>query len=192
MNASSSTPPYPPYFYDFICTYPLLVEEDADMANFLYKIQLADAFGMQKNLMNILRDDNPNTNPFQCKSVQDVFDYLLDVMHIHRNKKFVDVIRKHPLLLNIQNQTQTNTDDNLCENVDEDGAQNENDTTSYEPYHKHNEKNDKRLVKDGLLWLISFDSFHAFHKCMIDIFTSGNAQLISDENLKCLERTFDI
>ncbi len=183
----------PPYFYDFICTYPLLIADDADMANFLYKIQLVDAFGMQNNLMKILRDNNPETNPFQCQRVNDVFDYLLDVMHLHENKKFVDVLRKHPLFLTIQsNETNNDIDNDTNKDTNKDtNNDSDSDNVSYEPYQKRNKNNDKRLVKDGLMWLISFDSFHAFHKCIIDIFTSGNAQLISDENLKCLERTFD-
>lgn len=160
------------YNYDFACTYQM-IDDDADMSNFLYQIQLTNAFCMK-------RTPGTNTDPssmFDSSRVQNVFDYLVNVMHLYKNKKFVSIMRKHPILLSISREVDAGTTA---------------DAESTEPFPKyiHNEKNDKKLVEDGLMWLISFHSFYAFHKCMVDIITNNDAQLISSESLDALEKSF--
>jgi len=144
------------YDYYFVCTYHL-IDDDADMSNFLYQIQLTTAFFMQKNT-----GSNPNpAGIFDYNCIQEVFDYLVNVMHLYKNKKFVSIMRKHPIILSIS------------------GGHESSD-----------ELNDKKLVEDGLMWLIGFHSFYAFHKCMIDIITNNDAQLISFDSLDALEKSF--
>ena len=143
------------------------------MSNFLYQIQLTTAFCKQKT-------PGTNTDPtsiFDSSRIQNVFDYLVNVMHLYKNKKFVSIVRKHPIILGI--------------NADAD-ADADADAESSEPFPKysHNEKNDKKLVEDGLMWLISFDSFYAFHKCMIDIITNNDAQRISVDSVDAIEKSF--
>ena len=162
------------YNYDFACTYHLMQDDDADMSNFLYQIQLTTAFCMQKI-------PGMNTDPssmFDSSRIQNVFDYLVNVMHLYKNKKFVSIMRKHPIILSI------NADAEIHADVDAD--------ESSEPFPKynHNEKNDKKLLEDGLMWLISFHSFYAFHKCMVDIITNNDAQFISFDSLDALEKSF--
>jgi len=104
------------------------------MSNFLYQIQLTTAFCMQK-------PPGANTDPssmFDSSRIQNVFDYLVNVMHLYKNKKFVSIMRKHPIILGI--------------NADAD-ADADADAESCEPFpkYKHNEKNDKKLVEDGLM-----------------------------------------
>jgi flagellar motor component MotA len=150
-----------------------MIDDDADMSNFLYQIQLTNAFCMK-------RAPGTNTDPssmFDSSRVQNVFDYLVNVMHLYKNKKFVSILRKHPVLMNISR------DQGLLDAAD---------AESSEPFPKydHNEKNDKKLIEDGLMWLISFHSFYAFHKCMVDIITNNDAQLISSDSLDALEKSF--
>jgi hypothetical protein len=152
-------------------------DDDADMSNFLYQIQLTNAFCMQKT-------PGANTDPssmFDSSRIQNVFDYLVNVMHLYKNKKFVSIVRKHPFLSNISR------DQGLNPDADADA-----DAESSEPFpkYKHNEKNDKKLLEDGLMWLISFHSFYAFHKCMVDIITNNDAQFISFDSLDALEKSF--
>lgn len=151
-----------PYNWEFVCTYQML-DDDPEMANFLYQIQVTTAFCMKKNLLDMMRDTNPETNVFESSRVQEVFDYLVDIMHLHENTKFVDILKKHPMVTTM---------------VSTDGAVTK-DTSS------------KQIVKNCLLWLISFHSFHAFHRCIIDIATTRDVQSISDENLKLLESSFN-
>ena len=151
-----------PYNWEFVCTYQML-DDDPEMANFLYQIQVTTAFCMKKNLLDMMRDTNPETNVFESSRVQEVFDYLVDIMHLHENTKFVDILKKHPMVT-----TMVSTDGDVTK-----------DTSS------------KQFVKNCLLWLISFHSFHAFHRCIIDIATNRDAQSISDENLKLLESSFN-
>ena len=90
MNSVSSSSSYKnkiAYNYDFACTYHLMSDDDADMSNFLYQIQLTNAFCMQKT-------PGTNTDPssmFDSSRVQNVFDYLVNVMHLYKNKKFVSI-----------------------------------------------------------------------------------------------------
>jgi hypothetical protein len=130
---------------------------------------------------------NPGTNTdptsmFDPSRVQNVFDYLVNVMHLYKNKKFVSILRKHPILMNISREV----------DAGDAGADADADAESSEPFPKYgdNEKNDKKLVEDGLMWLISFHSFYAFHKCMVDIITTNDAQLISSDSLDALEKSF--
>ena len=177
MNSVTSSSPDKnkiAYDYDFVCTYHM-IDDDADMSNFLYQIQLTTAFFMQKNT-------HANANPvgiFDYNCIQDVFDYLVNVMHLYKNKKFVSIMRKHPIILSISGDQSPDADADA-------------DAESSEPFPKynHNDLNDKKLVEDGLMWLISFHSFYAFHKCMIDIITNNDAQLISSESLDTLEKSF--
>ena len=174
VSSSSSDKNKIAYNYEFACTYHLLSDDDADMSNFLYQIQLTNAFCMQKT-----RVPGANTDPssmFDSSRIQNVFDYLVNVMHLYKNKKFVSIMRKHPIILGISG------DQGLDADADE----------SSEPFPKynHNEKNDKKLLEDGLMWLISFHSFYAFHKCMVDIITNNDAQLISFDSLDALEKSF--
>lgn len=170
VSSSSSDKNKIAYNYDFVCTYQM-IDDDADMSNFLYQIQLTNAFCMK-------RTPGTNTDPssmFDSSRIQDVFDYLVNVMHLYKNKKFVSIMRKHPVLMNISREATADAESESCE-----------------PFSKygHNEKNDKKLVEDGLMWLISFHSFYAFHKCMVDIITNNDAQLISFESLNALEKSF--
>lgn len=165
------------YNCDFACTYQLLLDldEDADMSNFLYQIQLTNAFCMQKT-------PGTNTDPssmFDSSRIQNVFDYLVNVMHLYKNKTFVNIMRKHPIILSVSGDQGLNADADA-------------DAESSEPFPKytHTEKNDKKLLEDGLMWLISFHSFYAFHKCMVDIITNNDAQLISSDSLDALEKSF--
>ena len=160
------------YNYDFVCTYQM-IDEDANMSNFLYQIQLTTAFCMQKT-------PGTNTDPssmFDSSRIQNVFEYLVNVMHLYKNKKFVTIMRKHPIILGISEDQPRSEPDAEC------------DSEPF-PNYNHNEKNDKKLVEDGLMWLISFHSFYAFHKCMIDIITNNDAQFISFDSLDALEKSF--
>jgi hypothetical protein len=148
-----------PYNHDFVCTYHL-INDDPEMANFLYQVQLTTAFCMERHLFSMMCDQNPATNMFDSTRIQTVFNYLVQVMKLHENKKFVDVMRAHPLVAM------------HAHSGDGDGI-------------------DQQLINDGLLWLISFHSFHAFHKCMIEMLTSGSAQHITDESLAALRKTFE-
>ena len=171
VSSSSSDKNKIAYNYDFACTYQM-IDDDEDMSNFLYQIQLTNAFCMQKT-------PGTNTDPssmFDSSRIQNVFDYLVNVMHLYKNKKFVSIMRKHPILMSISAEDQSHCSD-------EDGS-------DPFPKYNHNEKNDKKIVEDGLMWLISFHSFYAFHKCMIDIITNNDAQLISFESLDALEKSF--
>ncbi len=170
-SSSSSDKNKIAYDYDFVCTYQM-IDDDADMSNFLYQIQLTNAFCMK-------RAPGTNTDPssmFDSSRIQNVFDYLINVMHLYKNKKFVSILRKHPIISSVSGQK--------APVAQEDGGS--------EPFPKynHNEKNDKKLVEDGLMWLISFHSFYAFHKCMVDIITNNDAQLISSDSLDALEKSF--
>ena len=76
-----------PYNWEFVCTYQM-IDDDPEMANFLYQIQVTTAFCMKQNLIDMMSDTNPETNVFESKRVQELFDYLVDVMHLHKNTKF--------------------------------------------------------------------------------------------------------
>jgi hypothetical protein len=177
VTSSSSDKNKIAYNYDFACTYHLMSDDDADMSNFLYQIQLTNAFCMQKT-------PGTNTDPssmFDSSRVQNVFDYLVNVMHLYKNKKFVSIMRKHPILRSIsEDQSHCSDSEHVAEHDDSDPF----------PKYNHNEKNDKKLLEDGLMWLISFHSFYAFHKCMIDIITNNDAQFISFDSLDALEKSF--
>lgn len=153
-----------PYNWEFLCTYQM-INDDPEMANFLYQIQVTTAFYMKANLLDMMRDTNPETNLFESNRVQELFDYLVDVMHLHKNTRFVDILRKHPMVQNMKN-------DESDEHTDTDDAKL------------------KQFVKNCLLWLISFHSFHVFHRCIIDIANHNDVQRITDENLKLLELSF--
>lgn len=157
-----------PYNWEFVCTYQM-IDDDPEMANFLYQIQVTTAFCMKQNLLDMMSDTNPETNVFESNRVQAVFDYLINTMHLHKNTKFVDILRKHPM----------NT--RFTHNVD-----NVNDELVYADA----DTSSKQFVANCLVWLISFHSFHAFHKCIIDIATNNDAQCITDETLKLLELSF--
>ena len=160
------------YNYDFACTYHLMSNDDADMSNFLYQIQLTTAFCMQN-------PPGANTDPssmFDSSRIQNVFDYLVNVMHLYKNKRFVSIMRKHPIILSISG--------------DHSRTDPESDDAIAFPKHGDNDLNDKKLLEDGLMWLISFHSFYAFHKCMADIITNNDAQFISFESLEALEKSF--
>lgn len=176
MNPVTSNKNKIAYNCDFACTYQLMLDldDDADMSNFLYQIQLTNAFCMQN-------PPGTTTDPismFDSSRVQNVFDYLVNGMHLYKNKKFVSIMRKHPIISSVSGHE--DQEDPVAE---EDGS---------EPFPKytHNEKNDKKLVEDGLIWLISFHSFYAFHKCMVDIITNNDAQFISFDSLDALEKSF--
>jgi hypothetical protein len=152
-----------------------MIDDDADMSNFLYQIQLTNAFCMKKN-------PGTNTDPssmFDSSRVQNVFDYLVNVMHLYKNKKFVSILRKHPIISSVSGH----------EGQEAPVAQEDGGSEPF-PKYNHNEKNDKKIVEDGLMWLISFHSFYAFHKCMVDIITNNDAQLISFDSLDALEKSF--
>ena len=175
ISSSSSDKNKIAYNYDFVCTYQM-IDDDAEMSNFLYQIQLTNAFCMKMI-------PGTNTDPssmFDSSRVQNVFDYLVNVMHLYKNKKFVSILRKHPILLSISRDQDPKPEPDAA------------DAESSEPFPKynHNEKNDKKLVEDGLMWLISFHSFYAFHKCMVDIITNNDAQLISFDSLDAVEKSF--
>jgi hypothetical protein len=155
-----------PYNHDFVCTYHLM-DDDPEMAHFLYQVQLTTAFCMQRHLFSMVCDVNPATNMFDSARVQAVFDYLVHDMHIHENKKFVNVVRSHPLV------------------------RGKNHAYAYKSECAGDTDEDRVIISESLLWLISFQSFHAFHKCMVEIFLNGSAQLISDKSLDALKKTFD-
>ena len=174
ISSSSSDKNKIAYDYDFVCTYQM-IDDDADMSNFLYQIQLTNAFCMK-------RAPGTNTDPssmFDSSRVQNVFDYLVNVMHLYKNKKFVSILRKHPIISSVSGH----------EGQKEPVAEEDGGSDPF-PKYNHNEKNDKKLVEDGLMWLISFHSFYAFHKCMVDIITNNDAQLISFDSLDALEKSF--
>ena len=161
------------YNCDFACTYQLMLDEDEDMCNFLYQTQLITAFCMKKKT-------GENTDPvsmFDSTRIQNVFDYLVNVLHLYKNKKFVSVMRKHPIIMSISGP---------------DADVFDADAESSEPFPKYNQNdlNDKKLIEDGLMWLISFHSFYAFHRCMVDILTNNDANLISCDSLDALEKSF--
>ena len=84
VSSSSSDKNKIAYNYDFACTYQM-IDDDVDMSNFLYQIQLTNAFCMQKT-------PGTNTDPssmFDSSRIQNVFDYLVNVMHLYKNKNFV-------------------------------------------------------------------------------------------------------
>jgi hypothetical protein len=149
------------YNYDFVCTYHLMMD-DPEMANFLYQVQLTTAFCMERHLFSMMCDPNPATNLFDSTRVQTVFNYLVHEMKLHENPKFVQVVKTHPLVQLYKREKSEDRD------VD-----------------------DAQFVSESLLWLISFHSFHAFHACMIDVFTNGGAQCITDEHLDALKKTFE-
>ena len=153
-----------PYNHDFVCTYQLM-GDDPEMAHFLYQVQLTTAFCMQRHLFSMVCDVNPATNMFDSARVQAVFDHLVHDMHIHENKKFVNVVRSHPLVRGKNH--------------------------AYKSECAGDTDEDRVIISDSLLWLISFQSFHAFHKCMVEVFLNGSAQLISDKSLDALKKTFE-
>jgi hypothetical protein len=189
------------YNHDFVCTYQLM-DDDPEMANFLYQVQLTTAFCMEQRLFSMMCDPNPATNLFDSTRIQSVFNYLVRVMKLHENKKFVDVVQTHPLVaLYMRNKSDGRNEkiekdlelvdlesDKLRDSIeskrtgDGDGDGDGDDSGSAD---------DRQLINDSLLWLISFHSFHAFHKCVIDVLTTGSAQRITDESLAALKKTFE-
>jgi len=163
-----------PYNWEFVCTYQM-IDDDPEMANFLYQIQVTTAFCMKTNLLDMMRDTNPETNLFESNRVQELFDYLVDVLHLHKNTQFVNILRKHPMVQNMKK--------------DESDGYTDTDAEAQAEAHDTEPKL-KQFVKNCLLWLISFHSFHAFHRCIIDIATHNDIQRITDENLKLLELSF--
>jgi hypothetical protein len=170
------------------------MNDDPEMANFLYQVQLTTAFCMERHLFSMMCDQNPATNMFDSTRIQTVFNYLVQVMKLHENKKFVDVVRTHPLVaMYLRNKSigQNGNDydldtDNLREcNRDVTHGDGDGDGDV------DNDVSDQKLINDSLLWLISFHSFHAFHKCMIDMLTAGSSQHITDESLTALKKTFE-
>jgi len=188
MNSINPNPIRIAYDYDFVCTYQM-IDDDEDMSNFLYQIQLTTAFFMQKNT-----DANPNPSGiFDYNCIQDVFDYLVNVMHLYKNKKFVSIMRKHPIISSISTDQAASCSERRSEGeTDADVGADAGADAGAKQFNKynHDDLNDKKLVEDGLMWLISFHSFHAFHKCMIDIITNNDAQLISFDSLDALEKSF--
>ena len=187
MNSITNPNPNPiriAYDYDFVCTYQM-IDDDADMSNFLYQIQLTTAFFMQKNT-----DANPNPSGiFDYNCIQDVFDYLVNVMHLYKNKKFVSIMRTHPIISSIYTDQAASCFESRSEGEANADAGADAGAEEFNKYN-HDDLNDKKLVEDGLMWLISFHSFHAFHKCMIDIITNNDARLISSDSLDALEKSF--
>jgi hypothetical protein len=171
-----------PYNWEFVCTYQM-IDDDPEMANFLYQIQVTTAFCMKQNLIDMMSDTNPETNVFESKRVQELFDYLVDVMHLHKNTKFVDILRKHPMTLLI---TPPITPPN-AQNPEQPHQQSTDTVTATGT---DTDASTKQFVRNSLLWLISFHSFHVFHKCIIDIATYNDIHCITDENLKLLEQSF--
>ncbi len=169
------------------------MDDDPEMANFLYQVQLTTAFCMEQRLFSMMCDPNPATNLFDSTRIQSVFNYLVRVMKLHENKKFVDVVRTHPLVaLYMRNKSDGRNENGA---LDSENSREFNrdvgDGDGHGDADNDNDGSDRQLINDSLLWLISFHSFHAFHKCVIDVLTTGSAQRITDESLAALKKTFE-
>jgi len=200
------------YDTGFLCTYHLMndnVANDSDsdrevdntMSENLYRIQLSQALRMNIDFAKVIAGYE---SAYDVQTMNQFTDFILDKTKPYYDDRYKAVLRKHPCLtFKCENRVY---DDSFYSNGDH--TKDANDVE--EPAETHTEPgaNEKRdhdgdgdgdgdddietLINDVVPMLMSYDSFHAFHRCMIDVFSVPNAMgLISDESLRLLEGTYD-
>lgn len=177
------------YDTEFLCTYHLMNDsddEDTTLSENLYRVQMAQALRMNMNIAKVLAGDD---DEFDERTMSKFIDFISDKTKPYYDERYKAVLRKHPCL--------KKADDNMYDSF----FVNENSNEETESSELKKEMDDlaeepaddiDRLINDVVPMLISYHSFHAFHRCMIDVFSSPNAMgLISDESLRLLQASYD-
>lgn len=162
------------YDTGFLCTYHLMneTEDDMEMSDNLYKIQMSQALRMNMDIARVLsgREDE-----FDMETLSKFVIFVSDKTKPCYDERYKAVLRKHP-----------------CWKL-----------SSEELYSRsaleYNDSNDERdsqeddvVINNIIPILMSYHTFHAFHRCMIDMFSIPNGMgLISDESLRLLEDSYD-
>jgi hypothetical protein len=176
------------YDTGFLCTYHLmndLDDEDTTLSENLYRVQMAQALRMNMDIAKVLAGDDAE---FDDRTMNNFIDFISDKTKPYYDERYKAVLRKHPCLKKAQ--------DNMYESF----FVNENSDEETESELKK-EMDDvveelaediDDLINDVVPMLLAYHSFHAFHRCMIDVFSHPNAMgLISDESLRLLEESYD-
>jgi len=179
------------YDTGFLCTYHLMNEPEPDvndsdsecdygnMSENLYRIQLSQALRMNMDISRVIAGDRDG---YDHHTMEHFIDFISDKTKPYYDERYKAVLRKHPCLT-------FKCDEQAYANDNNDNNDNDNDNHG-EPV-KTREDVDM-LINCVVPMLISYDSFHAFHRCMIDVFSLPNAMgLISDESLRLLESTYE-
>ena len=177
------------YDTEFLCTYHLMNDsddEDTTLSENLYRVQMAQALRMNMNIAKVLAGDD---DEFDERTMSKFIDFISDKTKPYYDERYKAVLRKHPCL--------KKADDNMYDSFfvnENSNEETESSELKKEMDHLAEEPADDidRLINDVVPMLISYHSFHAFHRCMIDVFSSPNAMgLISDESLRLLQASYD-
>lgn len=168
------------YDTGFLCTYHLMKDSDDDLAmsDNLYKIQLAQALRMNMDMTRVLAGHDE----FDVDTTVKFMKFISDKTKPCYDDRFKDVLKKHPYLKLSRDYIYKNIN-----STGDDACLHENEYESIEEYYD----NIDALISDIVPLLLSYDTFHAFHRCIIDMFSLPNANgVFSDENLRLLETAY--
>lgn len=181
------------YDTGFLCTYHLMMDdvdandpEDGNMSENLYRIQLSQALRMKIDISRIIAGDRDGYDHHTMKRFS---DFISDKTKPYYDDRYKAVLRKHPCL-NVTRDDERNYDSSSFSNDNEHELKVAKDTQEFNNETEPADDIDT-LINDVVPMLMAYDSFHAFHRCMIDVFSVPNAMgLISDESLRLLESTY--
>jgi hypothetical protein len=183
------------YDTGFLCTYHLMNEPEPDvndsdsecdygnMSENLYRIQLSQALRMNMDISRVIAGDRDG---YDHHAMEQFIDFISDKTKPYYDERYKAVLRKHPCLTFKCDEPAYDTEAvNANANANANANDNDNDNGD--------DDDDVDMLINGVVpMLISYDSFHAFHRCMIDVFSLPNAMgLISDESLRLLESTYE-
>jgi len=168
------------YDTGFLCTYHLMSDSDDDtMSDNLYRIQLAQALHMKMDVTRVL---SGHEDEFDVETIVKFVKFISDKTKPCYDDRYKAVLRKHPYL-NLSR-------DYIYKKKNDSGNDIGLDETDYKSDEYYDDIDS--LVNDVVPMLLSYHTFHAFHRCIIDMFTLPNATgLISDESLLLLEKTYE-
>ena len=171
------------YDTGFLCTYHLMNDAEVDTvsdSDILYKIQLSQALRMNMNIAKVIAG---HEHEFDAETIGRFVKFISNKTKPCYDDRYKAVLKKHPYLKLSRDYIYkkiNGTGDDPC--LDENEY-----TSNYEYY-----DNIDTLINDVVPMLLSYHTFHAFHRCIIDIFSVPGANgLISDESLHLLESTYD-
>ena len=165
------------YDTGFLCTYHLMNDdvEDDTMSDNLYKIQLAQALRMNMDIARVIAGYG---DEFDAETISRFVNFISNKTKPCYDHRYKAVLKKHPYLKLSRdyNYKKINGTGNPCLDDENEYYDNIDDT----------------LINHVVPMLLSYHTFHAFHRCIIDIFSVPGANgLISDESLHLLESTYD-
>lgn len=176
------------YDTQFLCTYHLMNDsddEDTTLSENLYRVQMAQALRMNMNIAKVIAGAD---DEFDERTMSKFIQFISDKTKPYYDERYKAVLRKHPCLKKAHDNMYDSFFVNVNSNEETESSElkKEMDDVVEEPADDID-----RLINDVVPMLISYHSFHAFHRCMIDVFSYPNATgLISDESLRLLEASY--